>query len=153
MCGFRSDRREWLHAKLERLMEKIENDELPMHIKEVYLFGSFLKGKKDPRDIDILLIYDSDKTAKKYEYIDKKGRARWKMTALRRSPSKLRAHLKKNAERSLDLSICPSLEEFKKDLTKELDCCLRIWSETDRDWKGKLNEHFLRDLREDRYEP
>lgn len=142
MQGMHSSRREWLYKKLERIMTKIENDDLPMHIKEVYLFGSFLKCKENPRDIDILLIYDSNKTAKKYEYLDAKGRPKWKLSALRRSPSRLRACLKKNSERTLDLSICPSLEEFKRDLTMDLDLYLRIWSENEKDWKTKLNEYF-----------
>ncbi len=137
-----TDRREWLWGKLERIMDKVEHDSLPMYIKEVYLFGSFLKGKEDPKDIDIVLIYDSDKTAKMYETIGRKGDPHWRMGELRRAPSRLRGRLKENAERTLDFTICPSLEEFKRDLPKELDCCLRIWSEEARDWRSRLSAYL-----------
>lgn len=72
-------RRKWLFKKLERVMDRIENLELPMFIREVYLFGSFLKEKNSPTDIDIILIYDPDKTAEKYEVMDSKGNLKWKM--------------------------------------------------------------------------
>ena len=135
-------RRDWLYKKLERVMDTIENEDLPMYIKEVYVFGSFLKGKESPRDIDIVLIYDTDLTTKKHETISKKGIPRWKMWELRKSPSRLRGRLKENAENTIDLTICPSLEEFQRDLTRELDLCLRIWSVEDRDWRSNLRNHF-----------
>jgi hypothetical protein len=135
-------RRDWLYRKLEKVMDTIENEDLPMHIKEVYVFGSFLKGKESPRDVDIVLIYDSNLTTKKYETIGKKGIPRWKMWELRKSPSKLRGRLKENAENTIDLTICPSIEEFQRDLTKELDLCLRIWSVEDRDWRSNLRNRL-----------
>lgn len=136
-------RRDWLYKKLERVMDTIENEDLPMYIKDVYVFGSFLKEKESPRDIDLVLIYDSDLTTKKHETIGKKGIPRWKMLELRKSPSKLRGCLKKNAENTIDLTICPSLEEFQRDLTRELDLCLRIWSVEDRDWRSNLRNHLM----------
>jgi hypothetical protein len=124
-------------------MSVIETQDLPMYVKEVYLFGSFIKGKDDPKDIDIVLIYDSEETTKKYETIGRKGDKRWRMWELRRSPSRLRGRLKENAERTVDLTICPSVEEFQRDLTRKLDVCLRIWSVDDRDWRSNLNEHLM----------
>jgi hypothetical protein len=135
-------RRDWLYKKLERVMDTIENEDLPMYIKEVYVFGSFLKGKDSPRDVDIVLIYDSNLTTKKHETTGKKGIPRWKMWELRKSPSRLRGRLKRNAESTVDLTICPSIEEFQRDLTRELDLCLRIWSVEDRDWRSNLRNHF-----------
>ena len=135
-------RRDWLYKKLEKVMDTIENEDLPMYIKEVYVFGSFLKGEESPRDVDIVLIYDSNLTTKKYETIGKREIPRWKMWELRKSPSKLRGRLKENAENTIDLTICPSIEEFQRDLTKELDLCLRIWGVEDRDWRSNLRNHL-----------
>lgn len=140
--SLRPSRRSWLYEKLERVMGQIENEELPMSIKEVHLFGSFLKGKEEPKDIDIVLIYDSEGTVRKYEEVGRNGSKHWRFWDLRRAPSRLRGQLKENAERTVDLTICPSLEEFKRDLTKDLDICLRIWSVDDGDWRSKVREHL-----------
>jgi len=145
---FRFGRWLWLYRKLERLMNEIETQDLPMHIKEVYLFGSFIKGKSDPKDVDILLIYDSDKTATKYETRGRRGDKRWRMWELSKSPSRLRGRLKRNSERTVDLTICPSVEEFQRDLTRKLDLCLRIWSSDDRDWRTNLNKYLMEVKRE-----
>jgi hypothetical protein len=145
---FDNVRRSWLYGKLERLMDRIEQEDLPMYIKEVYVFGSFLKDKESPRDIDIVLIYDSERTAGKYESVGRNGNPYWRMWELSRSPSRLRGRLKRNAERTVDLTICPSIEEFQRDLTRQLDLCLRIWSVDDRDWRSKLSEYFMETKRE-----
>jgi len=139
---FLNDRRKWLYNKLVKIMDRVENDDLPMIIKEVYLFGGFLRNKAEPSDIDILLIYDSDKTLRKYETGGKKGNSHWRFWEVRKAPSRLRALLKKNAERSVDINICPSLEEFQKDLAYEMDAYLCIWSLSDRNWKSKLIYYF-----------
>lgn len=145
---FRYGRWHWLYKKLERLMNEIETQDLPMYIKEVYIFGSFIKGKDDPNDVDLLLVYDSEETTKKYETLGRRGDRHWKMWELSRSPSKLRGRLKRNAERTVDLTICPSIEEFQRDLTRRLDLCLKIWSVDDRDWRSNLNRHLMRVKRE-----
>jgi hypothetical protein len=145
---FRFGRWLWLYKKLERLMNEIETQDLPMHIKEVYIFGSFIKGKSDPKDVDLLLIYDSEETARKYETRERDGGIHWRMWELSKSPSRLRGRLKRNAERTIDLTICPSVEEFQRDLTRELDLCLRIWSIDDRDWRSNLDKYLMKVKRE-----
>ncbi len=140
---FPEPRKRLLYGKLERVMNRLDEGGLPMSITEVYLFGSFLRGKRRPRDLDILLIYDSDATLNMYEAIDRKG-SHWRLWEMRRSPSRLRACLKSNAEKTVDINICPSLEEYTRDLLYPMDICLKIWTPTDRDWKGKLREHFSR---------
>ncbi|MGD1060300.1 MAG: nucleotidyltransferase domain-containing protein [Methanomassiliicoccales archaeon] len=112
-----------------------------MVITEVYLFGSFLRDKPDPNDLDLLLIYDSDATLRMYEVKDGKE-AHWSMWQMRRSPSRLRGRLKKNAEKTVDINICPSLEEYTRDLLYPMDLCLKIWTADDHDWRGKLREYF-----------
>lgn len=116
-------------------------DDLPMHIREVYLFGSFLTEKDDPTDLDLLLLYDPDLTAEKYTVEDERG-THWKMGELARSPSRLRGRLKRNSERSVDLSICPSLEAFQRDLEHEMTLYLCLWTREERDWRDKLNAYF-----------
>jgi hypothetical protein len=113
--AFIEPRKAWLFEKLERVMDRLDRGQLPMIITEVYLFGSFLRDKPWPRDLDLLLIYDSDATLKMYEATDGKG-AHWRMWQMSRSPARLRACLKKNAEKAVDISICPSLEEYTRDL-------------------------------------
>ncbi len=139
--SFPEPRKRWLYGKLERVMDQIEKGGLPMVIKEVYLFGSFLRDNKRPNDLDLLLIYDSDATLKMYEAVDGKG-PHWRLWQMRRSPGRLRGRLKENAEKTVDISICPSLDEYTRDLLYPMDVCLRIWTAEDRDWRGKLREHL-----------
>ena len=139
---FLGPRRAVLYRKLERVMTVVDEGGLPMVIKEVYLFGSFLRDKQRPTDIDVLLIYDSDATLNLYESVGKKGDKHWRLWEMSRAPGKLRRCLKANAEKSVDLSICPSLEEYQRDLAYPMDIWLRIWTRQDRDWRIKLMDHF-----------
>jgi len=139
---FPSPRREWLFRKLERVMDAVDQGGLPMVIKEIYLFGGFLRDKERPTDVDLLLIYDSDRTLHLYERTGKDGRTRWCFWDMRTSPSRLRAALKKNAEKTVDINICPSVEEFERDLAYQMDVLLKIWSEEDKDWRNKLAWYF-----------
>lgn len=141
---FNSDRRNWLFRKLERIMGKVAVGRLPMVITEVYLFGSFLRLKESPADIDILLIYDSDRTLQMYETMGRKGDLHWRFWDVRKSPSRLRGMLKKNAERSVDINICPSLKEFQRNLAYAMDTYLRIWSTDDCNWHSTLKAYFQR---------
>jgi len=139
---FLTKRRRWLYRKLVHVMDKVDTGHLPMAIKEVYLFGGFLRNKERPKDIDVLLIYDSDETLKMYEVMGRKGDVHWRLWELRRSPSHLRHALKENAERSVDISICPSLEEYQKDLLFPMDPVLRVWTRQERDWRSVLSTYF-----------
>jgi hypothetical protein len=139
---FLNPRRAWLYSKLERVMDRIEGGRLPMHVTDVYLFGSFLLEKENPNDLDILIIYDSDLTLQQYETSERTAQPHWQMQALRRSPARLRALLKRNAERSLDICICPSIEEFQRDLKYPMPFYLKIWSRDDDDWRTRLACHF-----------
>jgi DNA polymerase/3'-5' exonuclease PolX len=123
-------------------MNRIEADDLPMYIHEVYLFGSFLRSKEYPKDIDILLIYDSDKTAELYEVRSPTGEIKWRIWEMRRSPARLRGVLKANSERSVDINICPTLKAFQMDLAYEMDTWLKIWDREDDNWRAKLLRHF-----------
>lgn len=123
-------------------MRRVDHGHLPMVIKEVYLFGGFLRQKAAPTDIDILLIYDSDATLQMYETVGRKGDRHWRFWDVRRSPSRLRGRLKRNGERSVDINICPSLEEFQRDLAYDMDVWLRIWTPEQRDWRASLLSHF-----------
>jgi predicted nucleotidyltransferase len=141
---FRNKRRRLLYSKFVRIMDKVDRGHLPMVIKEVYLFGGFLRNKASPTDIDILLIYDSDATLQMYEAVGSKGDRHWRFWEVRKSPSRLRGRLKRNAERTVDINICPSLEEFQRDLAYSMDLWLRVWTPESRDWRATLFDHFER---------
>jgi hypothetical protein len=123
-------------------MTRIDGDQLPMHIIEVYLFGSFLLDKIRPNDIDLLLVYSSDLTLRLYEAGGETPEAHWRMRDLRRSPARLRGCLKHNGELSVDISICSSIEEFQRDLVYPMPLYLQIWSRDDGNWRSKLFCHF-----------
>lgn len=140
--SFSNERRRWLYRKLVRIMDKVEKGNLPMVIREVYLFGGFLRNKDRPKDIDLLLVYDSDQTLKMYEAVGRKGNVHWRLWEMSRSPSHLRHALKENAERSVDINIAPSLEEYQRDLVFPVDPVLMIWTRESQDWRGALSRYF-----------
>ena len=53
-------RRETLDRNLRILLSRIEDGITPLHIIEGWVFGSFLRPKKDPNDIDMVLFYKKD---------------------------------------------------------------------------------------------
>jgi predicted nucleotidyltransferase len=139
---FLHKRRRWLYRKLVRIMDRVDKGNLPMAIKEVYIFGGFLRNKERPKDIDLLLVYDSDLTLRMYEAVGRKGDLHWRLWEMRRSPSHLRHALKENAERSVDINISPSLEEYQRDLIFPVDPVLLIWTPESRDWRSMLSSYF-----------
>ncbi len=47
-----------LLSKLERIINIIERErDLPLDIKEVYTFGSFVRGKEEPGDLDLIMVH------------------------------------------------------------------------------------------------
>lgn len=46
-----------LIAQLERLVSIVQKEQLPVEVLAIHGFGSFFRGKKDPRDVDVKIEY------------------------------------------------------------------------------------------------
>lgn len=55
-----SKKRTLLRRNLKRVVRRIEEGVAPIRIVEVWAFGSFLRMKADPRDIDLVIFYKKD---------------------------------------------------------------------------------------------
>lgn len=52
-------KRDILIAKLEQVIKTVENaKDLPLDVKEIYVFGSLIRGKKEPGDLDLVMIQE-----------------------------------------------------------------------------------------------
>jgi hypothetical protein len=58
-------KRETLLRNLGIIVERINAEDLPVQVKEIYVFGSFIRGKEKPHDLDIVIISDWDQAKKK----------------------------------------------------------------------------------------
>jgi len=59
-CSVKNMKRKTLLRSLEIIVERINKEDLPVQIKEIYVFGSFIRGKEKPHDLDIVMISDWD---------------------------------------------------------------------------------------------
>lgn len=124
--------RDKLIKKIERIINRIEIEEdLPLKIKEVYLFGSFLKGKREPDDVDIILVHEKLSLEQAEENIQAiKGYG----TTFEQ---KMNRRLKANAEK-MDIVYFTNIEYAKQVYPRIFEKYLRIWSTEDKNWKEKL---------------
>lgn len=44
-------------AKLVRIVESIESGDLPMDVRELYVFGSYSRGAIEPGDLDLIIVH------------------------------------------------------------------------------------------------
>jgi predicted nucleotidyltransferase len=111
---------------------RVERDrDLPLDIKEVYIFGSFVRGKEEPDDLDLIMVHNelspkqAELTAGAIEdhgtYLDKQMNGR----------------LKSNSE-NIDVVYGTSLEAVIQLLKVKPSTIEKIWSKDDRDWREKL---------------
>lgn len=65
--GFRLER---LRSNLQLVVQRIGSEDLPITIKELYVFGSVLR-KKRPRDADVVAVYGmSDEQNERWSTFD-----------------------------------------------------------------------------------
>jgi len=125
-------KREVLLSKLERVIDIIERDrDLPLDIKEVYTFRSFVRGKEEPGDLDLIMVHgelspkQAELTARAIE-----GHG----TSL---DQQMNGRLKSNSE-NIDVVYGTSLEAVIHLLKVKPSTIEKIWSNDDRDWREKL---------------
>src|SRR5207249_8867699 len=67
-----NQRMEKLNRKLQLVISKIANGLCPVHVAEIWIFGSTLRLKEEPEDIDLALFYNKDdELDKKVEFFRK----------------------------------------------------------------------------------
>jgi predicted nucleotidyltransferase len=125
-------KREVLLSKLERVINIIERDrDLPLDIKEVYIFGSFVRGKEEPGDLDLIMVH-SELGPKQAELTARAIEGHG--TSL---DQQMNGRLKSNSE-NIDVVYGTSLEAVIHLLKVKPSTIEKIWSKDDRDWREKL---------------
>ena len=125
-------KREVLLSKLERVIDIIERGrDLPLDIKEVYTFGSFVRGKEEPGDLDLIMVH-SELSPKQAELTSRAIEGHG--TSL---DQQMNGRLKSNSE-NIDVVYGTSLEAVIHLLKVKPSTIEKIWSNDDRDWQEKL---------------
>lgn len=57
---------ETLKRYADTIVGRVKTERMPIFIAEVIIFGSYLKGKTKPHDLDVLLVIDSTKEGEDY---------------------------------------------------------------------------------------
>jgi hypothetical protein len=121
-------KRDILLSKLERVIETVEkNGNLPLSIKELHIFGSFLLGKENPDDLDLFLIHEEPFEEKLDLYL--RGILNQRMNGI----------LKGNRE-GIDIIYNLSLDAAIKHMKVRPSLVVKIWSKDDHEWKDKLSK-------------
>jgi len=88
--------------KILHIINIVEKEKLPLKINQIYLFGSFIEGKEEPNDIDMIFVFNklTDKEVAQNVSLLMNGSS---------LSQKTRAKLKKNRE-DIDMIFETSLE-------------------------------------------
>lgn len=120
-----------LLTKLEQIINTVENaKDLPLDVKEIYVFGSFIRGKQQPGDLDLVIIHQEltpEQTELTVRAVEGYG------TSLEQQ---MNARLKSNRE-SVDIIYGASLEGAMSRMRVK-PSAEKIWSKDDHDWREKL---------------
>ncbi len=124
-------KREVIVTRLQQIIDTIENaEDLPLDVKEIYIFGSFSRDKEEPGDLDLMMVHE-DLTPEQLELtvraIEGHG------TSLEQQ---MNGRLKSNRE-NVDIVYGPNLEGAMSRMRVE-PYVEKIWSKDDHNWREKL---------------
>lgn len=132
--------------RIERIVEAIEREAFPAKVKEFYVFGSYARGALHPGDLDLIVVHAAAPELLeqfKAEMVNKHGenimhwpRGGWPE---RKLDPLMRTVMRKPGEK-MDILLGTSMERINEmgDSIAKTHRVL-IWSETDRDWRAKIN--------------
>lgn len=129
---------------LERICTAADSGQLPVEIREVWVFGSYARGALEPGDLDLIVVHgeaDPELTArwnaearrKARNYVHELYYARLKLSSL------VRASLRRPGEH-VDILTGDSVDSIanENNVLRTSDRVL-LWSTSDRAWQAKLS--------------
>ena len=120
-----------LLTKLQGIINTVESaKDLPLDVKEIYVFGSLIRGKQRPSDLDLVMIHEeltSEQLELTVRAVEGYG------TSLEQ---RMNGRLKSNRE-NVDIVYGASLEAVMSRMRVK-PSTERIWSKDDHDWRKKL---------------
>lgn len=130
-------------AKLVRIVKSIETGELPMEVRELYVFGSYSRGAFEPGDLDLIIVHGRGKQEidRRVDETLQKSHpdilARLRVTAGKHNAARMRL-FRKSGE-AVQIIFAESIAEVTghKSRIKSTDPIL-IWSHDDRRWREKI---------------
>jgi len=136
-------KREVATKKLERMLEAIEAGQVPVNVREFYVFGSYARGAPEPKDLDLLLFYDGDESLRDRIYRDLEAQGFSSLEIVRKGAQRFLTEIKRSLCRpgeQIDLGIerhDPSgSNRFRNDRIEQEK--ILLWSQEDHDWRTKL---------------
>lgn len=136
-------KREAATKKLVRMLEAIESGEVPINVREFYVFGSYARGSLEPHDLDLLLFYDGGEALDRRATAELEARGYTIFDIIQKGARRFQAEIRRSLCRPgerIDLAICqhdPSgPNKFGNEHIQQGKVLL--WSQEDRNWRAKL---------------
>jgi predicted nucleotidyltransferase len=124
-------KRDILLTKLQQIINTVENaKDLLLDVNEIYVFGSFVRGKQQPSDLDLVMIHE-ELTPEQLEFTVRAVEGYG--TSLEQQ---MNGRLKSNRE-NVDIIYGASLEAAMSRMRVK-PTVEKIWSKDDHDWGEKL---------------
>ncbi len=135
--------REAATKKLARMLEAIESGQVPVNVREFYVFGSYARGALEPHDLDLLLFYDGGETLNRRIAADLEAEGYSALDILRKGAGRFQAKVRRSLCRPgerIDLGICPHDPSGPNKFGNEHieQGMVLLWSQEDRNWRAKL---------------
>jgi hypothetical protein len=132
---------EWT-KKIERIIGTIERGETPVAVRELYLFGSYVRGALEPGDLDIVVVHERPSQELLEQYREELFRTRtsWFDDVFEpgfRFQSKMRSALKRRGEK-IDLILTVNAEQVRKSVGVPETEFLCVWTHQRRQWRNVL---------------
>jgi predicted nucleotidyltransferase len=130
-------------AKLVRIIASIESGNLPMDVRELYVFGSYSRGAIEPGDLDLIIVHGPGRQEidKRVDEALQKSHpdilARVRAAAGKQNAARMRLFRKQGE--AVQIIFAQSVAEVtgKESRIKPTDPIL-MWSNDDRQWREKI---------------
>jgi predicted nucleotidyltransferase len=136
-------KREAATQKLVRMLEAIESGQVPVNVREFYVFGSYARGSLEPHDLDLLLFYDGAEALNRRIAAELKAGGYATFDIIQKSARRFQAEVRRSLCRPgerIDLAICPHDPSGPNKFGTEhiQQGMVLLWSQEDHNWRVKL---------------
>jgi len=102
-------KREDTTKKLVRMLEAIESGQVPVNVREFYVFGSYARGATEPSDLDLVVFFDGGEALDKRIKVDLEARGCSTFDIIKKGARRFQAEVRRSLCRlgePIDMGIC-----------------------------------------------
>lgn len=125
--------------KLVRILKTLEAGEVPVRVKELYVFGSYSRGAIEPGDLDLILVYDSTDcrwAEEQVRLMEEQGQSL--LAGIGTLTDKFQAAVRKQGE-PIQVLVTQDVNDVTGEGSRiKPDDVVLLWSDRDPDWEAKL---------------